>query len=89
MIWGFLTVIVVGLVLLFAAPFLDFLTPDSTIWLVDLSNSNDPILLAQGANQLSILSCPLGFYQIVEGRGDTDSCTIAQDACSLIIFPIQ
>jgi len=34
MIWGFLTVIVVGLVLLFAAPFLDFLTPDSTIWLV-------------------------------------------------------
>ncbi len=38
MIWGFLTVIVVGLVLLFAAPFLDFLTPDSTIWLVDLSN---------------------------------------------------
>jgi hypothetical protein len=52
MIWGFLTVIVVGLVLLFAAPFLDFLTPDSTIWLVDLSNSNDPILLAQGAKTL-------------------------------------
>ena len=70
MIWGFLTVIVVGLVLLFAAPFLDFLTPDSTIWLVDLSNSNDPILLAQGAKTLwyqwhadsDLLEHPFRFY---------------------------
>lgn len=52
MIWGFLTVIVVGLVLLFAAPFLDFLTPDSTIWLVDASNSMKPVLLAQGSETL-------------------------------------
>ncbi|KYX48651.1 hypothetical protein, partial [Vibrio parahaemolyticus] len=52
MIWGFLTVIVVGLVLLFAAPFLDFLTPESTIWLVDASNSMKPVLLAQGSETL-------------------------------------
>lgn len=52
MIWGFLTVIVVGLILLFAAPFLDFLTPDSTIWLVDASKSEHPVLLAQGAETL-------------------------------------
>ena len=52
MIWGFLTVIVVGLILLFAAPFLDFLTPDSTIWLVDASKSEHPVLLAQGSETL-------------------------------------
>ncbi|WP_421299589.1 hypothetical protein [Aeromonas veronii] len=52
MIWGFLTVIVVGLVLLFAAPFLDFLTPDSTIWLIDTSNSMKPVLLAKGSETL-------------------------------------
>jgi hypothetical protein len=52
MIWGFLAVIIVGLVLLFAAPFLDFLTPDSTIWLVDASNAEQPVLLAQGTETL-------------------------------------
>ncbi len=52
MIWGFLTVLVIGLILLFAAPFLDFLTPENTIWLVDVSNSNEPIFLAEGAETL-------------------------------------
>ncbi|MDE1312718.1 hypothetical protein G6Z90_15875 [Vibrio aestuarianus subsp. cardii] len=52
MIWGFLTVIVVGLILLFAAPFLDFLTPERTIWLVDASKSEHPVLLAQGSTTL-------------------------------------
>ncbi|EKO3587403.1 hypothetical protein KC992_04850 [Candidatus Saccharibacteria bacterium] len=52
MIWGFLTVIAAALVLLFAAPFLDFLTPSDAIWLVDTTTQSKPEILAQGASTL-------------------------------------
>ena len=52
MIWGILTFILVGLVLIFAAPFLDFLAPPKNILLVDTSDPNNPVLLAQGSETL-------------------------------------
>lgn len=40
MIWGLLTVIVIGLLILFAAPYLSFLAPGDHIWLVDTTRTN-------------------------------------------------
>jgi len=50
--WGFLTVIAAALVLLFAAPFVGFLTPEDAIWLVDTTNQSNPSILAKGASTL-------------------------------------
>lgn len=52
MMWGFLTVIAAALVLLFAAPFVVFLTPEDAIWLVDTTNQSNPSILAKGASTL-------------------------------------
>ncbi|HCE2223152.1 TPA: hypothetical protein NJ360_004564 [Vibrio parahaemolyticus] len=52
MMWGFLTVIAAALVLLFAAPFVGFLTPEDAIWLVDTTNQSNPSILAKGASTL-------------------------------------
>ena len=41
MIWGLLTVIVIGLLILFTAPYLSFLAPGDHIWLVDTAYSGD------------------------------------------------
>ena len=54
MIWGFITVIVIGLLILFAAPYLDFLAPGHHIWLVDTTIKEDPVLLATGSETLWI-----------------------------------
>jgi len=50
--WGFLVVILIGTGLLFGAPFLEFLMPDEKIWLVDLTDQQNPTLLANGAKTL-------------------------------------
>ena len=52
MIWGLFTVLIMAALLLFSAPFLDFLRPDDTIWLLDTSDADNPLLLAQGAETL-------------------------------------
>lgn len=39
-------------VLIFGAPFIEYLAPSSQIMLVDVTDSTNPILLAQGANTL-------------------------------------
>ncbi|PMM34376.1 hypothetical protein [Vibrio lentus] len=54
MIWGLLTVIVIGLLILFAAPYLSFLAPGDHIWLVDTTIKEDPVLLAIGSETLWI-----------------------------------
>ncbi|WP_299695015.1 hypothetical protein [uncultured Vibrio sp.] len=52
MIWGLL--IVIGLLILFAAPYLSFLAPGDHIWLVDITIKEDPVLLAIGSETLWI-----------------------------------
>ena len=54
MIWGLITVIVIGLLILFAAPYLSFLAPGDHIWLVDTTIKEDPVLLATGSETLWI-----------------------------------
>lgn len=54
MIWGLLTVIVIGLLILFAAPYLRFLAPGDHIWLVDTTIKEGPVLLAIGSETLWI-----------------------------------
>ena len=54
MTWGLLTVIVIGLLILFAAPYLSFLAPGDHIWLVDTTIKEDPVLLAIGSETLWI-----------------------------------
>ena len=54
MIWGLITVIVIGLIILFAAPYLSFLAPGDHIWLVDTTIKEDPVLLATGSETLWI-----------------------------------
>ncbi|MDW2062375.1 hypothetical protein [Vibrio sp. Vb1076] len=38
--------------MLFAAPFVGFLTPEDAIWLVDTTNQSNPSILAKGASTL-------------------------------------
>ena len=54
MIWGLITVIVIGLLILFAAPYLSFLAPGDHIWLVDTTIKEDPVLLATASETLWI-----------------------------------
>lgn len=52
MIWVITSIILVVLALAFGAPFLDFLAPSDDIWLIDSTDSKNPILLAKGADTL-------------------------------------
>ena len=54
MIWGLLTVIVIGLLILFAAPYISFLAPGDHIWLIDTTIKEEPVLLAIGSETLWI-----------------------------------
>ncbi|MDV7106395.1 hypothetical protein R3X26_18605 [Vibrio sp. TH_r3] len=49
---GVLTLLIIGLIQIFAAPYVDWLTPSDAIWLVDKTIQNETKMLAQGANTL-------------------------------------
>ena len=52
MIWVVLAIFLVGIGLIFGSPFLDFLAPNENIWLVDLTDQQNPNFLAKGAETL-------------------------------------
>ena len=52
MMWAVLVVLLVGIGLVFGAPFLDFLAPEAGIWLVDATDTKNPVILATGSATL-------------------------------------
>ncbi|ELR64626.1 Hypothetical protein C942_02319 [Photobacterium marinum] len=52
MMWAVLVVLLVGIGLVFGAPFLDFLAPEAGILLVDATDTKNPIILATGSATL-------------------------------------